>query len=346
MVGVWMRLHDVADTYSELRRSCCSLDAADDARRVAGQLGIPFHVLNLEAAFGRGVLEPFLRAYQAGETPSPCVDCNSTVKFGALLGQARHLYDCAAVATGHYARVATTVDPVTGSTRYRLLAGLDPDKDQSYFLYGLGQAQLAHTRFPLGELTKPQVRAIAREYGLVTAAKPESQEICFVPRRRLPHGPARPGRLVARARAAGRCGRPDRRPAPRRRRVHGRPAPGPWRRPGRAALRGPHRRGDATSCSWAGARTCSAAPSPSATRRSWAARRQIRPVSPPRSASATAPRRCRAASAAVWPPTPPRPPCGTSRWSSPSGRPPRARRRSSTPPGRSSAAGASPTADA
>ncbi len=181
VVGVWMRLHDVADTYSESRRSCCSADAADDARRVAGQLGIPFHILNLEKAFGRGVLEPFLRAYQAGETPSPCVDCNSTVKFGALLGQARHLFDCAAVATGHYARVASTVDSVTGATRYRLLAGRDRDKDQSYFLYGLGQAQLAHTRFPLGELTKPQVRALAHEYGLATAAKPESQEICFVP---------------------------------------------------------------------------------------------------------------------------------------------------------------------
>jgi len=181
VVGVWMRLHDVADTYSESRRSCCSADAADDARRVAGQLGIPFHILNLEAAFGRGVLEPFLRAYQAGETPSPCVDCNSTVKFGALLGRARHLYDCAAVATGHYARVARTIDPATGSARYRLLAGRDPDKDQSYFLYGLGQEQLAHTRFPLGELTKPEVRAIAHERGLATAAKPESQEICFVP---------------------------------------------------------------------------------------------------------------------------------------------------------------------
>jgi tRNA-uridine 2-sulfurtransferase len=181
VVGVWMRLHDVADTYSEFKRSCCSLDAAEDARRVAGQLDIPFHVLNLESAFGKGVLEPFLAAYQAGETPSPCVDCNSTVKFGALLGQARHLYDCAAVATGHYARVATTMDAATGAARYRLLAGLDSEKDQSYFLYGLGQEQLAHTRFPLGELTKPQVRAIAHEHGLATAAKPESQEICFVP---------------------------------------------------------------------------------------------------------------------------------------------------------------------
>ena len=187
VVGVWMRLHDVADTYNEFRRSCCSLDAAEDARRVAGQLDIPFYVLNLEREFGRGVLEPFLQAYLAGETPSPCVDCNSTVKFGALLGQARRLYGCDAVATGHYARVAGPEGGPAGgrggSARdgYRLLAARDPDKDQSYFLYSLRQDQLARSRFPLGELTKTEVRAIARRHGLATADKPESQEICFVP---------------------------------------------------------------------------------------------------------------------------------------------------------------------
>ena len=182
VVGVWMRLHDGADSFSDVKRSCCSADAADDARRVAGQLGIPFYILDLEREFEAGVMRPFLDGYLAGRTPSPCIDCNSTVKFGALLGRARALYGCDAVATGHYARVrhlADTTQP--GGIRHDLLRGVDADKDQSYFLYGLRQDQLAHSRFPLGELTKPQVRAIAADLGLVTAAKPESQELCFVP---------------------------------------------------------------------------------------------------------------------------------------------------------------------
>jgi tRNA-specific 2-thiouridylase len=154
---------------------CCSLDDIWDARRVASHLGIPFYVLNLEDQFESTVIAPFVSSYVRGETPSPCILCNNFVKFHHLVDRAAGI-GADRVATGHYARVRH--DENTG--RWQLLRGLDRTKDQSYFLFGLTQSQLSRTLFPLGNLTKPEVREIARLAGLPTYNKPESQEICFV----------------------------------------------------------------------------------------------------------------------------------------------------------------------
>src|SRR5438477_7018975 len=154
---------------------CCSLDDLWDARRVATQLGIPYYVLNLEKDFERTVVSPFVETYLRGKTPSPCINCNNYVKFHHLVEKAAGI-GADRVATGHYARVK--YDDALG--RWLLLRGKDRKKDQSYFLFGLTQEQLAKTVFPLGELTKPEVREIARQAGLPTYDKPESQEICFV----------------------------------------------------------------------------------------------------------------------------------------------------------------------
>ena len=155
---------------------CCSLEDAEDARRVAERLGIRFYVANYKDEFRREVIEPFADEYLAGRTPIPCVACNKRFKFDHLLRRARAL-GADSVATGHYARIRANEE--TGERE--LLRGRDADKDQSYFLFNLSQEQLRTARFPVGELTKAEVRDRARSLGLATAEKPESQEICFVP---------------------------------------------------------------------------------------------------------------------------------------------------------------------
>lgn len=183
LVGFTMQLWDqrrginVDENGDPLPSRCCSLDDVYDARRVAEELGFPFYVLNLERDFERDVVQPFVTSYLNGETPIPCVACNSRLKFASLDRLAVSL-GCEKVATGHYARVEFDEN----TRRYRLLRGRNEQKDQSYFLWELTQEQLSRALFPLGEMSKPEARDAARQHNLIgVAEKKESQEICFVP---------------------------------------------------------------------------------------------------------------------------------------------------------------------
>jgi tRNA-specific 2-thiouridylase len=173
-IGLALRLHDPEPDNPLAPRACCTPDDLQDARRVAEALGIPFYVLDARGAFHGQVVQPFVDAYLAGKTPNPCVGCNSFVKLDRLDARARAL-GCVALATGHYARLAH--DP-NGAPH--LYAGADVEKDQSYFLFGVESEILVRLVFPLGAMTKPQVREMALASGLPVAHKLDSQEVCFV----------------------------------------------------------------------------------------------------------------------------------------------------------------------
>ena len=178
-IGCTMLLYDPSDIGGDVERSadartCCSEDDVLDARSVCSRMGIPFYAFNFKEDFSREIIDRFVRSYLDGATPNPCIDCNRCMKFSKLLDRAREL-GCDFIVTGHYARIAEA------DGRSVLKKAVDESKDQSYVLYQLTQEQLRHIRFPLGELTKTEVRRIAEENGFVNASKPDSQDICFIP---------------------------------------------------------------------------------------------------------------------------------------------------------------------
>lgn len=173
-IGCTMKLYDNEDAGIPREHSCCSLDDVEDARAVSFRLGMQHYVFNFRDEFETCVIGNFIREYESGKTPNPCIDCNRFMKFGLLFDRAEIL-GCRYVVTGHYARIEKTPDG------YLLKKALDDTKDQSYVLYDMTQEQLAKTLFPLGELRKTEVRAIAEREGFLNARKPDSQDICFVP---------------------------------------------------------------------------------------------------------------------------------------------------------------------
>ena len=173
-IGCTMKLFNNEDAGVKPSKACCSLEDTEDARSVAYSIGMPYYVFNFTDSFKEEVIARFIRAYEEGRTPNPCIDCNRYEKFGKLYERARIL-GCDCIATGHYARIEST------DGQYFLKKGLDPAKDQSYVLYFLTQEMLSRTFFPLGGMHKTEVRALAEQYGFVNAEKPDSQDICFVP---------------------------------------------------------------------------------------------------------------------------------------------------------------------
>jgi tRNA-specific 2-thiouridylase len=174
VVGMTMRLYDARGTAASAGGRCCGPRDVEDARAVCAHLGIPFYVVDLAAEFGAAVVDDFVEAYLAGETPNPCVKCNQHIKFTPLLERARAI-GAELLVTGHYAQI------VAVGTEHQLRRGVDAGKDQSYFLFSMPAHELHAVRFPLGGLTKDEVRAQAERLGLPNARKAESQEICFVP---------------------------------------------------------------------------------------------------------------------------------------------------------------------
>lgn len=173
-IGATMKLYNNDDAAVSAAKTCCSADDISDARRVCDKLEIPFYVFNFREEFKSKVIDKFVHEYECGATPNPCIDCNRYMKFDKFLHRAEEI-DCDCVVTGHYARIEHE------NGRYVLKRAVDLSKDQSYVLYSMTQNQLAHTIFPLGDMTKTQTRSIAEQSGLVNARKHDSQDICFVP---------------------------------------------------------------------------------------------------------------------------------------------------------------------